>query len=107
MTKAMPYYQPASEAGVKLKGKGYPGVPKLSSSGVPYPEPQQDWKALRLAKLRCETCAEFNIVVGACRFALSPDMGCHRFRPGGLSQAQSEPEKEMAYLMRQSAGGTP
>lgn len=103
----MPYYQPASEAGRVLKGKGYRGPVKSGSSGVPYPEAQQDWEALRLAKKRCETCAEFNIVVGACRFSLAPDMGCQGFRLGGLSQAQDEPEKEMAYLMRQSARGTP
>lgn len=105
MTDLLPYWAPASNAGQTFRG--YLGTGKHSMGLVPYPEPQMDWEVLREAKLRCEQrCAGFNNLMGSCRFAMPPSMSCHRFRPHCVSGVLREPDKELVYLMRQSADGT-
>jgi len=108
MTDRTPYWSPVDKVGAVLQGRGSRGPAKSKAGWVPFPEPQMDWEILREAKVRCETqCAGFNNLMGSCRFALSPDMGCHRFLPGGVSEVEKRPDKELDYMMRQSAGGTP
>ena len=50
----------------------YRGSKKMGSAFVPYPEPRMDWFKLRLAKLRCETCGQFNKMMGGCQLNLLP-----------------------------------
>lgn len=57
------------------------------ATGVSYPEPQMDWEVIRLAKVRCELrCAEFDDLIGACRFLLLPGIECPRFRLSEVSE---------------------
>ena len=105
MTDLLPYWAPASNAGQTFRG--YPSTGKRASSSTPYPEPQMDWEVLRLAKVRCEQrCAGFDRLMGSCRFAMPPSMVCHGFRPQCVSGVSGEVDRELVYLMRQSAGGT-
>lgn len=44
-------------------------------------KPDALWERVRLAKVRCRVrCVEFDKMIGACRFALLPNIGCARFR---------------------------
>lgn len=61
--------------------RGYPSGGSSSGLFVRTKEPDGDWEAIRLAKIRCEErCGEFNDVLGGCGLALEPSITCVKFR---------------------------
>jgi len=99
MSKALPYFNPAGKKAIPQR-QHYPHRGKgLGFS--PFPEPQMDWEILREAKRRCSTCAEFGEVLGACRFCLTPAMGCGRYRSGVVSGADEGADEVLVAMMVQ------
>ena len=96
MTEASLHYHPASERRHYLYSTK---VVKRSLNGVPYPESQMDWDELRKAKQRCETCLEFNNVLGMCTLWQLPSMTCDRFAPQCVTEQPKDPDPELIAIM--------